>query len=195
VTLRVALLVASMAVLSGCRTQILPRVSGGATATTIPAGPVAHLRAPENPAQASSQTVTRVVRTVIPVDTRVPTHLSNESAPPEPAPISPSAPVRLFEQEETVVTTIGPTQDVAGVVREAGKALRSHWRILAAVLSGLVAAFVGGILVRKDWSWVGLALIAGGLGSILSGTFWGVGIGAGAATLLTLGYLKRFLTP
>lgn len=177
---------------TGCRSMILPKVAGGSTSAMIPGGPSASLRGPENPAQASTQTVTRTVRRVAPVDAT-----KASDAPAGLVVVNHPGAVHVHEQEETVVTTIGPTQDVAGVVREAGRALRNYWRRIAAVLAGVIAVGLGVYLCARDWPWVGLSLLAGGLGSIFTGTFIGVIAGVMGAVLLTLGYFKRAapLTP
>ena len=58
---QIAALAATLAVaLAGCR-PVVPQVPGGSTAGAIPGGPAGQLQAAANPAQPSSQTITKTV--------------------------------------------------------------------------------------------------------------------------------------
>jgi hypothetical protein len=175
--------------LTGCRH--IPTQQGGATGVAIDnRGVAVSTRLADSPREASEQTVTRTVRETFAAP-------PSACALPSPAPFqaptgltthtSTQAPVLSRETQETVHTRVGASQDLAGIL----KATQQRWRTVAAVLSGLVALGLGYLLTRRDWVWVGLALAAGGLGSVLSGSFWGVGIGAAVAVALTLGYLRK----
>ena len=191
--MRALAVIAACLALCGCF-RTAPRVSGGGAAATLSmSGPVATIAAPENPRQRSEQIVERTIMeewTPVAVweprteTTAPPVSLSAPASETGPEATAPAPHLLRRTVTERAQTSLGASQDLAGIL----KAASDHWRAVVAVLLGIGLIAGGWFAYRNEWPTPAALLVVAGLACILTlNPLWAI-LGPILAALVTLAY-------
>ena len=169
--LAIGLLVVLAVLCSGCAASWRAARTPGGKATSATSTLPATLTAPANPSAATTQTTT--TRTVYAEPAQAAPATTTTPAHPQPWPLL---------QETTTSTTLGPSQDVAGILDQLG----GYAQYLPAILVGLGLVGAAFLAYRHEHYVIAAMLASGGAACLITGILW---IGPAAVIIAVLLYL------